>query len=592
MARWLAWFFLCTVAACAGATATTTTHTAATGAAAPSAGPAPSTLSAAPSAGPALAVLLRPIATPNPIVHVEVDLDIPGALLGTWRIARNTVASVSNVTARDGNGDIGVRVAAAPPAVNLVLARATKGAVHVAYDIRANEEAPDDPMGQLVLDDRFRGAGEGLVALPPSVEDTTMPAGLRIDGAALRASSAASSLGAGSVRQTKLRPRALRYASFIAGSLGAAVFDDPATGRDEAAWLGYTAFDPRPVAAELAQIRTSFGELFKSRDEPPWTYLFVSQSRPIGAFSTTARAASVLLQVGPSEPWSAGLRLSVAQQLAHRWIGGELRIATEPGREAEGWWFTDGVARYVAMHLLTRLGLLPPIDVREAIAGELGALATSPYATRGNAELAALAKSDEVARATLTARGALYAAREAAELRARSKGEKGLDTVLVALLGRVREENIRALPIPALLDALAKDDPDAARSFDAIIVHGSAIDLPKDTLGPCFRAGTGEYTAFDPGFDVVATREAKDGRVVGLRPGGPAAKAGLREGDTVESMTERDGDADVPVKLVVSRGGSKVALSYAARGARGRGQTWVRVAGMPDEKCALTSSPP
>ena len=40
---------------------------------------------------------------------------------------------------------------------------------------------------------------------------------------------------------------------------------------------------------------------------------------------------------------------------------------------------------------------------------------------------------------------------------------------------------------------LGKDDPDAAKTFDAVVVRGEAPALPADALGPCFRAATGEY---------------------------------------------------------------------------------------------------
>ena len=399
----------------------------------------------------------------------------------------------------------------------------------------------------------------------------------------------------GNVRRIKTRPRALRYATFLVGSLGAAEFD-AIEGHDEGTWLGYTAFDPRPAIAELAQIRTGFGELFKADVPlPPWTYLFVSQSRPIGSFTTTPRAASTLVQVGPSEAWGAPLRLSIAQQLVRPWVGGELRIATEPGKEAEGYWFSEGVARYVATHLLARLALLTPAEWREAIAGELSVLATSPHRALGNVELAALAmKGDGVARATLAARGALYAAREAAALRARSKGDKGdkgIQSVILGFMHEAREkvpsgQATQSAVSPATwVEAIAKDDPDAAKTFDAIVVKGSAVALQPDALGPCFRAGVGEYVAFDPGFDVEATKVSKEGKVVGVREGGPAAKAGLKEGDVLESMHAREGDADVPVKIVVTRAGQKVSLSYSPRGAHGRGQTWTRVKGVPDDRC-------
>ena len=534
--------------------------------------------------GPSLSVLVRPVLEPVPAVHVEIVTWLPGTGLEIWRLADGMPDRISNVTARDGSGDILVRVSAAAPGVALTLARSPGDALHLSYDVRANDSAPDDPFAELVLDDRFRAAGEGIIALPEALGDGAVRTTLRIDGEALRASNCASSFGVGRARQLTLRPRALRYATFMAGSIGAAVMDDPAAGHDEAAWLGYTAFDPRPAAAEVAQIRSSLGDLFKAHDEPPSTFLVVSQTRPIGSFFTSARAASVLLQVGPAEPWSAPVRLSIAQQLARRWVGGALRIATEPGHEAESWWFSEGVARFVAMHVLSHLGLATPADVRDEVAGQLAVLATSGYGERGNVDLAAIARTNELARATLVARGALYAAREEAVLRARTRGERGLDSVLVGLLTSGTRD-LTPFPPSAWIEALSKEDPAAAHAFEAIIVRGSPIALPDPSMGPCFRAGRGEYVAFDPGFSVSGTRESKDGRVVDLRKGGPADKAGLRDGDVVAAMTEREGDARVPVKLVVTRSGAKVNVTYLPAGARGVGQTWTRARNVGDERC-------
>jgi hypothetical protein len=475
-----------------------------------------------------------------------------------------------------------VEVRGAPPGVELRLPRAPSGPVTVSYDVSGAGDAPDDPLGLLVLEDRFRGAGESLVALPEGAEDARAGALVRIDGEALRASAAASSLGVGAARRTTLSPRALRHATFVAGSLGVQVIDDPAAGHDEGAWLGYTAFDPRPTVAELAQVRSSLRELLRSQADPgSWTYLFVSQTRPIGSFTSTPRSGSILLQVGPAEPWTAAIRLSMAQQLARRWIGGELAVKAQG---AEGAWFGEGVSRYVATILLGRLGLLAPDEMRDAVAGELSVVATSPHRALDNARLAQLAQTDEAARATLMARGALYAIHEAATLRAKTKGRRGLVDVLGELVRHAEDAKQRDLPLDAWLTALAKDDPDAARTFDALVVRGEPPVLPATALGPCFRPGTGEYVAYDPGFDVDATRTSPEGHVTGVRAGGPAAQAGLRDGDVLESMQARDGDAAVPVKLVVSRAGAKVTLSYAPRGAHGRGQTWTRVP-MPDDRC-------
>jgi predicted metalloprotease with PDZ domain len=134
------------------------------------------------------------------------------------------------------------------------------------------------------------------------------------------------------------------------------------------------------------------------------------------------------------------------------------------------------------------------------------------------------------------------------------------------------------------LGAVGKNDPGAEKTFESLIKRGEPIALPADALGPCFRASIGEYVAFDPGFDLDATRASPESKVSGVRADGPAAKAGLRDGEVVETMQSRDGDATVPIKLVVQRAGAKVTLSYLPRGPHGRGQTWSRLK-VPDDRC-------
>jgi hypothetical protein len=549
---------------------------------------APTTGAAPPAAAPPapeadITLMLRPAVSP-PRVHVEVTFALPGGGPASWKIARGAADHVVHATGHDATGDIGIQVGPGSPGVDLRLDRTSKGPVTLAYDVLAGGDAPDDPLGVLVLDDRFRGAGESLVALPlgaeqPDLQKNTL---IRIDGEALRAPGVASSIGVGASRRTTLPPWSLRALSFMAGSLGVEVIDDPATGHDEGAWLGYTAFDPRPTVAEIAQIRSSLRDLLKSQEDPlAYTYLFVAQTRPLGSFTTTPRWRSTLLQVGPSEPWGAGLRLSVAQQLARRWIGSYLITSHH---EPDGWWFNEGVSRYVAMLDLAHIGLLTPDEVRDAVAGELSVLATSPHRSLDNAHLAELATKDEVARATLMARGALYALYEAAVLRARTKGQHSLADVLRVLLAQAEGLKQRDVPLSMWLGAVGKNDPDAEKTFDRLITHGEPIALPPDALGPCFRASTGEYTAFDPGFDLDATRASSDSRVSGVRADGPAARAGLQNGDIVETLQSHDGDATVPIKVVVQRAGAKVTLSYLPRGVHGRGQVWSRLK-VPDDHC-------
>jgi hypothetical protein len=565
--------------------------TAPTSAPVPSA-PVPSAATTEPE--PSLFVFLRPIREPLPLVHVAIDLDAPAsrlaADLSTWRMTLGSLDRVVHLAAQDPSGPLSVKASAEGSGLVFTLGGSPKGHIHFEYDVLAAGDAP--PLGALVHGNRFRGAGEVLIALPEAIEERVLPVSLEIDAASLEAEKAASSLGVGARRTTRLRPRALRYACFVAGAQGDVVFDT-IDGHDEASWTGFPAFDLRETVVELAEERTVFATVLGARHmlpDVPWTYLFeVSGSRSPGTIEVTPRFDGMLVQLASSDSMGTPLRMAMGQLLARRWIGDAIRLAPA-GHTAELGWFDDGVARYLATRVLARVGVLAPKDWAQVIGEGLSVLATSALAKEGNASLSARANEDPEARLVLMMRGALYASLESAVIAARSRGSRTLETVLSGLFDQARAQHdgtIVALSPGAWLEAVAREDPDAVRTFDAMVVRGGPIALPPAAMGPCFRAGTGEYVAFDPGFDVDATLRARDHRPVGLRPGGPAATAGLGPTDTVESIQASQGDVTARMNVVVARGDKKVALSYWPRGRRGRGQTWSRLPGVPDDKCGL-----
>jgi hypothetical protein len=539
---------------------------------------------------PYLRVLLSPRADPAKLVHVEIELAAT-APLGVFRLLLGAPEGLSHVTLSDAAGPIETKLSADGAGVVLTPARAPSGVTHLAYDVAANVDSPFDPFAERVLDDRFVGSGEGLLLLPEGVDDELLPLELLLDGAPLRAPNGASTLGIGARHRTKVRPRALRHVAFLVGSLGGAVFDT-AGEHDEAAWLGYTAFDPRPAAAEVAQVRSGMAELFHEHDDLPWTLLLATQTRPVGSYSTTPRSGGVLLEVGPSEPWSAALRVSVAQQLVRPWIGGELWLGPrEADLRAMSYWFTEGVARFFVTRMLARTGLLRPDDVRDALVGESSVVITSRmrlaarHAGASNLALASMAPTDDVARAHLVARGALYAARINALVREKSKGASSLDTIILELVTEARKSH-QPLPLSAWTDAVARVlGPAEVETFDRTINRGEEVVLPKGVLGHCYRAGTGQYVAFDLGFNGPATQMSKTGQVVGIEPGGPAERAGVKPGDVVVVADYRDGHSEVPVVLTVKREPQTVQIKYAPKGLSYRGPTWTRVPGTSDDAC-------
>ncbi len=522
--------------------------------------------------GASLTVHLRPSVEASASVHVVIDAHAESGALRSW--SRRAATAASHVHVTDARGPLELQ----PTSTRVSLSRDAVGDVHLEYDVASSGDAA----AVLVLSDRFAGAGEDLLLLPDGLDAVPVATTVTFDGEAIHAAKMASCLGIGATRSATRVGRFLRLCNFVAGSLGTAVFD-AAEGHDEAAWLGYTAFDPRAVAGELAQVRTELGDFFRTGHDGPMTYLLFAEARSTGDFRASARAESVFVRLGPSEAWGAPLRIAVTQQLMHAWIGGVLWVGpTDPAHEAESVWFVDGVARFLTTRLLRTYSLLEPSEVTDEVMAEAAEQATSPF--HGESNVAVAAHVDRPgARADLVARGALYAALVDARIRHATKSKRSLETIVRELYAQASATG-KAFPVSTWVTTLQADLGDDAARLQQTFESGAEITLPDDALGPCYRAASMRFARFDLGYDADAT--SAHHAVTRLEPGGPAARAGVHEGDAVEGADFRDGRADVPVKLVVVRDGKRVAIEYLPRGAERAGQGWTRIARVPADHCA------
>ncbi|MBX3186275.1 MAG: hypothetical protein KF819_04635 [Labilithrix sp.] len=455
----------------------------------------------------------------------------------------------------------------------------------VTYDVRPRE-ADEDARTTLIEAARFRAAGEKILAIPDAFDAAVVETTVTLDGRGIDAPVLASTFGVGNdrvSRTVRVAGAELRRVAFLGGGGGRAEFDAP-EGHDEAAWIGYTAFDPRAVAAEVAGFRGLLHDYFKGNELEPSTLLLAVDARPRGRFRVLRRASGLLVALSGTDPFDASLRLAVAHELVHAWIGERIWLGdATPGREAESYWFHEGVARWVAREQLARAGLLSPEEYATEVNRLLGIVTTSRHATRSSAELVREGTTFGVV-PLLVARGALFATIADAHVRGASRGARSFDDVLRAL-ARQAEAKRGPLPEGALREALAAEIGEArARSgFDEVVAKGTTRRLPDDALGGCFEAREIVHQIHDPGFDVAASRTSKT--VIGLDPRSAAAIAGLRPGDALVSIDvpEKKGEA----RLEVERDQKRIVVVYAPSSGSARGQAFSRRAAFrhDDEAC-------
>lgn len=546
-------------------------------------------------APPALLVVLHP--TPSPSARVAVRVVARSTLgvdLSTWSMALGARGALEGaVTFEDDKGALDAKWEDKGGRSRATLARAVSGDLTASYAIKGIAPAYPTPEAAMVDPDHLDAPGEALMLLPDALEDKGVPTSIEIETGDIGSKEfvrAASSFGFGKSRVTVASGRALRSANYVAALMGKAVFEAP-EGLDEAVWMGYTAFDPRPASADMAGFRTAVKQMFKPSDGTLATVLFLADARPGGSFVVSRRTRGVVIRVGPGETWSGPVRIAAAAALLHEWVGDRLWVGPSDAEHAgEAYWFTEGIVRDLARDLLFRFGLLTPAESAAEVEALSALTATSPVLRAEGAQTDNAALGRRVAEPGVTpvliARGALYGARIDALIRQKSGGKRALINLVTELYAKAATAQ-SALPTSAWVDAIRAELGDAeATGFEAMIGQGKTIDVPDGALGPCFQRVPRVYTAFSLGFDVDATKRDVERRLKALAPKGPAAAAGAKEGDELVTVDVVEGRTDTPVKLKVKRGEKEIELQYLPAGASGKGHGWSRKKDVAEEKCA------
>ena len=285
------------------------------------------------------------------------------------------------------------------------------------------------------------------------------------------------------------------------------------------------------------------------------------------------RTHGVFVTADLSTSWTPVARIRIAQLFAQRTIGGALWIGDRsPPSEASGAWFSDGIARALAVDVLREMEVLTPDEhaaelnsllVEEALgqAGdvgidELGALATGSDASARESALRAL-----------SVRGALLGAR---------LGQERLRKVLRALVTRAGEAHLDTLPIAAFLEAVeTAGGAELAKETERVLTHGGDMALPKNALGSCYDLTKKTVVPFELGFGFAEGEGGK--RVIDhVDAGSAAARAGVATGDALVVLAYQPGRPDIAVELKVHREGGDRAIRFLPAGKGRPGRAFVK----------------
>ncbi|HEY5926772.1 MAG TPA: hypothetical protein VIV11_34030 [Kofleriaceae bacterium] len=352
------------------------------------------------------------------------------------------------------------------------------------------------------------GHGRHFLVLPESRREYRMriawgaaqcPATTRGEGA--------STFGRAAPSETVGELSALREAVYYWGRPQQAAFDDGSL-HLRLAWFGEPKLDVAAASAWAARVFAAERAFFADDDRSPYSiFVRVLQSHEDRA-NGIGQETSYLSWIGPRTTFSRKLKVNIAHELLHRWLGLRLRLR---GPEGTAYWFTEGFTVHYSNLIAFRAGLLSADEMLESLNEIAIRHFDNKRAGATNDEISRDFYRDQALSIVPYTRGALYAAELDAALRSASRGKRTLDDAMRELYRESRERDNRdGLPADAVRRLVQAELGRAGvERYNAVIVRGEHPDPPADAYGPCF---TRKLRAPKQGFEWVRVPAIADAK--------------------------------------------------------------------------------
>jgi predicted metalloprotease with PDZ domain len=363
--------------------------------------------------------------------------------------------------------------------------------------------------------------------------------------------------------------QAVRHAVYLAGRIRTRVVE--VRGRDVAVAIAGEAW-PWTDEAFLENVRAIVETERAFFDDDRLPYYLVSVI-PVGAADPNSRSLggtglsqsfALFLQEGTPLGTHAGGGLDVpwllAHEMFHHWNG---QTVSMEAPEQLVYWFSEGFTDFFARRVMARAGFGGVQEYARNVNRKLREYTLSPAREEPNEAIReGFWRSRDVGQLPYQ-RGDVVAMLCDRAIFERSGGARSLDDFMreVVEAGR-RGEQVSTERLLARIEAWT--DSAFAQRVREIVVEGRTAEIPPDTFAPCFEVELVEMGAFDPGFEVDASRRAKSVR--GVRKGSAAERAGLRDGQSLLGWSVSFGRPDVPIEMQVREDGEEKAIRWLPQG--------------------------
>ena len=322
---------------------------------------------------------------------------------------------------------------------------------------------------------------------------------------------------------------------------------------------GKWAFTDDEFARLAAKIVTAERGFWGDRRDEHYLMALVPIEQPAGEYAGTAVENAFLMQMSPGTPIGLDTDFLLAHEIFHAWNPGQLgEVKSDPV-----YWFGEGFTDYYAWRFLLLTKLISSEQYVDAINRSYSEYVSSPARNLAKEKVVSQYFTDASAQRVPYLQGSLIALKWNARIVERTHGRQTLDDAMRTLRQQARQSE-QILTDETLASFFATyAGPEVAADVRAIAL-GSTIPLPADGLGNCFEVVKRPLFVFDPGFAIDALY--RNGIIRGVREGGPAYQAGLRDGQIViRNSTINPNDPNQAIELTLTEQMGTKTVTYLPR---------------------------
>jgi predicted metalloprotease with PDZ domain len=310
-----------------------------------------------------------------------------------------------------------------------------------------------------------------------------------------------------------------------------------------------------PAFARLVDALSRAETRFWERPAFPRTFVLLLPIDDAGTVAGTAFSAG-LFAVSDSAADLKSLGRLLAHELFHLWNGQRMTAAAH---EVQYKWFTEGFTDYYADRIFHGIGQYSDADYRDRVNAVLRRYYASPARNSTRDAVAKRYWSDDDVKQYPYAQGYALALYLQAKLPAWTASSYDLDSLMIRAYAAVAPLGLD-ISDRRLIDAVpAAGQAAFADALAEYIDRGTMVPADPGALGACSTVRTQAVYTFDLGFDADASRQNRV--VTGVRPGGPAAAAGVTDGMRLVGWSW-DGDPSTKAIVQVDDGRGLRQLTY------------------------------